>query len=109
LLDESPMFGFDGAADGTLTVVMLRRTEAGWQVGQVDGPDNPDLSRVVARILGEHTPRPRPPSTRPAAEFVDQWMAEHGHLTFELTCDQRALLAAMLKRHVAEGTIRLSL
>ena len=129
MLDDQPYFGFDASADGGLTVVMMRRTENGrWQVENVDGPDNEDLSRVVARIAGDHAPAEpewvcedcgyhntggicthcgRPRNKQPWADLVAAWMDRHQGTTFQLTAEQRRIVQATFERLTAEGKIRL--
>jgi hypothetical protein len=105
--NDQPIFGFDAAADGDVTVTMLRRTDAGWQVEHVYDPR--DASRMVATVAG--TPRPwpvpEPPATEPWPDLVDRWMNAHQDITFQLTDEQRDIVRATFERLIAEGKLAL--
>lgn len=108
MTDDQPVFGFDGTADGTMTVVTLRRDpEHGWQVETVDGPEHPDLSAIAGRLVARIA-EPRPaPATPPLDELVEQWMAKHQGTTFQLTDEHRATVEATFRRLVTEGKLTL--
>jgi hypothetical protein len=124
-----PYFGFDAAADGELAVVMMRRGEDGsWQVEQAHGPQNEDMSRVVARICAQHPAPAEPewacegcgyhntggicthcgrPANPPLTDQVAAWMAKHGDITMQLTDEQQAIVHATFGRLISEGKLRL--
>lgn len=105
--DQSSYFGFDAAADEVSVVHMRRDADGRWMLTHTDGPPNPDLSHVVARIIDNQPPRPQPLVDRPLGELVDQWLEAHQGIKFELTDEQQADVLAAFERLLAEGKIRL--
>lgn len=73
------MIGFDGSADDVFVVVLHRGPDGRWQIDTADGPDP-----------GQ------------AADWAAEWLAAYAGETFELTPEQRAMLADAYEP--AEGT-----
>lgn len=110
MTDENTLIGFDGSADGDVSLVVLHREPGGgWRIESTEGPDAQAWSRLVTAAIAAHPPTHRPPADteQPTlTEQVNRWITEwSGEGQFVLTEWQTTMIEEIYGDHIRDGKV----